>query len=146
MVAREQLLALKNRILPAGAGPVIELLSAHHQQLEMTSIILEHVPLLIIGRHGMIARLPLDGRVIKLSQPQEIAEALQRFFESEQTLYVFVNLPEIQFPEAVVSVIREVEEKVQKRDELLRQIDEALERRDRETFYRLAQALADLEE
>ncbi|MDI3327502.1 MAG: IDEAL domain-containing protein [Alicyclobacillaceae bacterium] len=144
-MAKEQLLALKNRILPAGAGPIIELLSTHHQQLEMTSILLEHVPLLIIGRHGMIARLPLDGRVIKLSQPQEIAEALQRFFETDQTLYVFVNLPEIQFPESVVSVIREVEEKVRKRDELLQQIDEALERRDREAFMHLTRALADLD-
>ncbi|MDI3256113.1 MAG: IDEAL domain-containing protein [Kyrpidia sp.] len=146
MVAKEQLLALKNRILPPGAGPVIELLSQHHQKLEITSIILEHVPLLIIGRHGMIARLPLDGRVNKLSQPPEILEALQRFFELEQTLYVFINLPEIQFPDAVTSVIREIEERVQKRDELMHRIDEALERRDRGAFLRWAQALAELEE
>ncbi|ADG06599.1 IDEAL domain-containing protein [Kyrpidia tusciae] len=146
MVAKEHLLALKNRILPPGAGPVIELLSQHHQQLEMTSIILEHVPLIIIGRHGMIARLPIDGRITKLSQPPEILTSLQRFFESEQTLYVFINLPEIQFPAAVTEVIREVEERVQKRDELMRQIDEALERRDRGAFLRLAQSLAQLEE
>jgi hypothetical protein len=145
MITKQELLALRNRILPPGATKIIELLAEHHMHLEMTGIVLEHVPLLIIGRHGMIARIPVNGRIVKISEPNEIYRGLQAFFENKSTLYVFINLPAIRFPSEVQEVIEEVAERIRRKEALYQEIDRALEAKDRSRFHELVIQLKQLE-
>ncbi|MBX6352155.1 MAG: IDEAL domain-containing protein [Thermoflavifilum sp.] len=145
MVTKEELLFLKTKILPAGAETIIDFLAARHHQIEMTHIVLENVPLLIIGRHGMIARIPVGGGVQKASQPKEILELLQGFFQkNESTLYLFVNLPDLRVPQEVVQVLEEVQQRAARKEELRQIIDQALDARDRETFMRATEELRQL--
>ncbi|MCL6515348.1 IDEAL domain-containing protein [Alicyclobacillus sp.] len=141
MVAREELLLLKTKILPAGADAIVDFLASRHQQIEMTHIVLENVPLLIIGRHGMIARIPSGGTMLKISQPNEILEQLRQYMNKQETLYLFINLPDLPLPREVTQVLEEVIQRDARKVELRRTIDEALEKRDRELFYRASQEL-----
>jgi hypothetical protein len=144
VVAKEEILLLKTKILPAGADAIIDFLAARHHQIEMTHIVLENVPLLIIGRHGMIARIPVGGSIQKASQPQEILELLQAFFQKQDTLYLFVNLPDLHMPQEVVQVLEEVQRRAARKEELWQIIDQALDRRDKETFLRATDELREL--
>jgi hypothetical protein len=136
MIAKEDILHLKTKILPAGAEMILDFLSSYLQQVEMTSIVLENVPLLIIGRHGMIARIPNGGGIQKASQPKDIMALLQSYMPKNEKLYLFVNLPDLPLPAEVTNVIREVEERAARKQELKQLIDEALDRRDKDLFLR----------
>lgn len=136
MVAKEDLLLLKTKILPAGAETVLDYLASRHQQVELTQIVLENVPLVIIGRHGMIARVPVNGVVHKVSQAQEIVDLLQSFFQRQEKLYLFVNLPDIPLPKEVKDLLQEVQSKAAQKEMLLAEIDAALDRRDKQAFLR----------
>lgn len=144
MIAKEELLSLKTKILPAGADTILDFLASRNNQVELTQIVLENVPLLIMGRHGMIARIPHGGTVQKVSQPSEIQEQLRTFFQRHDTLYLFINLPDLPVPSEVKQVLEEVQNRHLRREELQRLIDEALEKRDRETFYEATAALKQL--
>ncbi|MCL6593291.1 MAG: IDEAL domain-containing protein [Alicyclobacillus sp.] len=144
MVAREELLLLKTKILPAGADAILDFLATRPHQIEMTQIVLENVPLLIIGRHGMIARIPAGGSMQKISQPNEILEQLKSYLNKHDTLYLFINLPDLPLPMEVTQVLEEVQQRHARKLELQRTIDEALEKRDRELFYKASQELNQL--
>ncbi|MCF8564506.1 IDEAL domain-containing protein [Alicyclobacillus tolerans] len=135
MIAKEEILLLKTKILPAGADVILDFLASRHDQVELTHIVLENVPLLIIGRHGMIARVPVNGTLKKVSQLQEIMDLLNGFFQKQEKLYLFVNLPDLPLPQEVTRVLEEVQERAARKDQLRRIIDQALETGDRETFY-----------
>ncbi len=143
MVAKEEILALKTKLLPSGADMIIEFLAGRHEQLELTHIVLENVPLLIIGRHGMIARIPLHGRLEKVSQPEDILKTLQTFFlkQEQQILYVFVNLPDLPIPHEITKLLTEIGERARRKEELERKVDAALDARDKSAF---DQAVKDL--
>ncbi|MCL6453102.1 MAG: IDEAL domain-containing protein [Alicyclobacillus sp.] len=141
MIAREELMLLKTKILPPGADTVLDFLALRHQQVEFTNIVLENVPLLIIGRHGMIARLPVGGSVQKVSKPADILEQLRSFFNHQETLYLFVNLPDLPVPNEVTELLEEIDRRHMRKQHLRDQIDEALERRDKEAFLRATNEL-----
>jgi hypothetical protein len=136
MVAKEEILALKTKLLPSGADMIIDFLTGRHEQLDLTHIVLENVPLLIIGRHGMIARIPLHGRMEKVSQPEDILKTLQAFFQKQEqsTLYVFVNLPDLPIPHEITRLLNEIGERARRKEELERKVDEALDARDKYAF------------
>jgi len=147
MMTKDDILLLKTKLLPPGAEAVIDFLAARHSQLESTNIVLENVPLLIIGRHGMIARLPLNGRIKKVSQAEEILPALQAYFNnasSTDKLFVFINLPELPIPPEVQQVLSEVEARAMRREEIRMKIDRALDERNREAFDRAVKELEEL--
>ncbi len=129
---------LQLRILPTGGERVVQLLQQHRERVTTTSMTLENVPLVIIARHGMIARLPLDGAIQKLSQTAAILEGLQRFFKSQESLYLYVNLPDLPVPSFVDDVIAEVARRVSRREQLRELIDRAIDGRDRAAFANLA--------
>lgn len=135
MIAKEDILSLKAKILPAGADQVLDFLAGRHKQVELTHIVLENVPLLIIGRHGMIARIPINGVLQKVSQPAGILELLQTFFQKKDTLYLFINLPELPVPAEVTQVLQEVQARAARKEELHKLIDRALDNRDSALFY-----------
>lgn len=135
MIAKEEILSLKAKILPAGADQVLDFLVSRHHQVELTHIVLENVPLLIIGRHGMIARVPLNGVLQKVSQPSGILDILQTFFQKQETLYLFINLPELPVPAEVKQVLQEVQARAARKQELREVIDRALDERDSALFY-----------
>jgi hypothetical protein len=145
MIAKEALLSLKMKILPAGAEPILDFLASRNHQVELTQIVLENVPLLIIGRHGMIARIPTGGSLQKVSQPSEILDQLKTFFtKHETTIYLFTNLPDLPVPSEVKDVLEEVQTRHARREELQKLIDEALEKRDRASFFEASSALKEL--
>lgn len=144
MIAKEEILMLKTKILPAGAELVLDFLASRHNQVELTHIVLENVPLLIIGRHGMIARIPVNGTMKKVSQLQEIVELLQGFFQRNEKLYMFVNLPDLPLPEEVTRLLEEIQVRVAKKDALWKVINEALETGNRDLFYRASSELKQL--
>lgn len=127
MIAKEELLRLKTKILPAGADAVLDFLALHHQLVEITNIVLENVPLLIIGRHGMIARISNAGSVQKASQPKDIMALISGFLQKNETLYVFINLPDLPIPTEVTALLEEVQMRANRKDELKELIDEALD-------------------
>ncbi|WDL97468.1 IDEAL domain-containing protein [Alicyclobacillus sp. ALC3] len=135
MIAKEDILSLKAKILPSGADQILDFLAGRHHQVELTHIVLENVPLLIIGRHGMIARIPVGGVLQKVSQPAGILELLQTFFQKQETLYLFINLPELPVPAEVTRVLQEVQSRAQRKEELRKLIDRALDERDSALFY-----------
>ena len=141
MIAKEELLLLKTKILPQGADSILDFLAARHQQVELTHIVLENVPLLIIGRHGMIARIPAAGSVQKVSKPDEILSQLRSFFNRQDVLYLFVNLPDLPVPSEVTELLREVQKRDNEKERLRQQIDEALSARDKELFIRATNEL-----
>lgn len=149
MMTKDELLTLKTKLLPSGADSVIDFLATRHAQLEATNIVLENVPLLIIGRHGMIARIPINGRIKKVSQPEEVLQALHTFFtsvaSSSDKLYLFVNLPDLPIPEEVKELLSEVEERAKRRDMVKRKIDQALDNRDKVAFNLAVRELDDLQ-
>lgn len=137
MMTKDELLTLKTKLLPTGADSVIDFLAVRHGQLEATNIVLENVPLLIIGRHGMIARIPINGRIKKVSQSDDVVKALQTFFSncgSADKLYLFVNLPDLPIPPEVKELLSEVEERTKQRDSVKNKIDLALDNRDKVAF------------
>lgn len=137
MMTKDELLTLKTKLLPTGADSVIDFLAVRHAQLEATNIVLENVPLLIIGRHGMIARIPINGRIKKVSQSDDVVKALQTFFNnchSSDKLYLFVNLPDLPIPPEVKELLSEVEERTKLRETVKRKIDQALDNRDKVAF------------
>lgn len=141
MIAKEELMLLKTKILPTGADTVLDFLALRHQQVEFTNIVLENVPLLIIGRHGMIARLPVGGSVQKVSKSVDILDQLRSFFNHKESLYLFVNLPDLPVPNEVTELLEEVGQRHARKERLRVQIDEALERRDREAFIQASNEL-----
>ncbi|MFD1677340.1 IDEAL domain-containing protein [Alicyclobacillus fodiniaquatilis] len=149
MMTKEEILVLKTKLLPSGADAVIDFLAARHAQLEATNIVLENVPQLIIGRHGMIARIPINGRIKKVSQPEEVLQCLQTFFMQQSMnsdkLYVFVNLPDIPIPPEVQEVLSEVEAKALRREMVKKRIDEALDARDKLAFDIAVKELTELQ-
>lgn len=134
MIAKEEILLLKTRLLPSGADAILDLLASKYDQLEMTQIALENVPLLIIGRLGMIARIISEGKLKKVSQPSEILQILQEFFTKSETLYLFINLPDLSVPAEVTQVLQEVSQLSYRKEEIQRQIDAALDARDKKAF------------
>ncbi|QQE80682.1 IDEAL domain-containing protein [Alicyclobacillus sp. SO9] len=146
MIAKEELLQLKTKILPTGAEYILDFLVASHEQVELTNIVLENVPLLIIGRHGMIARIYENNRIVKASHPKEIHALLKRFLQRNETLYVFINLPDLPIPEEVTQVLEEVKDRSRRKDELRRVIDAALDDKDRDLFLQASRELNDLSE
>lgn len=137
MMTKDEILTLKTKLLPSGADTVIDFLASRHAQLDLTNIVLENVPLLIIGRHGMIARIPINGRIKKVSQPDEVLHTLQLFFTqiaSPDKLFLFVNLPDLPIPPEVKAVLSEVEARALRREEIKRKIDAALDDRNRTAF------------
>jgi hypothetical protein len=147
MVAKEEILALKTKLLPSGADMIIEFLAGRHEQLDLTHIVLENVPLLIIGRHGMIARIPLHGRLEKVSQPEDILKTLQAFFlkQEQLTLYVFVNLPDLPIPHEVTRLLSEISERALRKEELESKVDAALDKRDKYAFDQAVKELLKLQ-
>ncbi|GEO25061.1 hypothetical protein AAC03nite_08460 [Alicyclobacillus acidoterrestris] len=150
MMTKDEILTLKTKLLPSGADSVIDYLAARHAQLEATNIVLENVPLLIIGRHGMIARIPIHGRIKKVSQPDEVLQLLQTFFTQPATasekLYLFVNLPDLPIPPEVQQVLSEVEERAKLREQVKQRIDKALDERDKFAFEAAVKELASLQQ
>ncbi|MCL6445242.1 MAG: IDEAL domain-containing protein [Alicyclobacillus sp.] len=112
----------------------------------MTHIVLENVPLLIIGRHGMIARIPVGGVVQKVSQPNDIMELLQTFFQRQDKLYLFVNLPDLPVPAEVAELLKEVQSRADRKEQLRKEIDSALDRRDEAAFMRASSELRRLQQ
>ncbi len=97
-------------------------------------IVLENVPLPIIGRHGMIARISNAQGVQKASQPKEITALISKFLQKNDTLYLFINLPDLPIPNEVTAVLEEVLARAKRKDELKQIIDEALDRGDYALF------------
>lgn len=141
MIAKEEILVLKTKILPPGADLVLDFLAARHHHVEISQIVLENVPLVIIGRHGMIARIPVHGSVQKVSQAAEILDLLQSFFQRNEVLYLFINLPDLPLPLEVTQVLQEVQARAQRMEELRMTIDRALDDRDRDQFMQASAAL-----
>lgn len=141
MTTKEELLLLKTKILPQGADAVLDFLASRPQFVEWTQIVLENVPLLILGRHGMIARIPVGGVVQKVSQSKEIIDMLKVFFQKQDKLFIFVNLPDLPLPAEVTRLLEEVQGKTARKDRLRALIDEALDRRDKELFTRASDEL-----
>jgi len=141
VIAKEELLHLKTKILPDGAEYILDYLAQHHNQIELSNIVLENVPLLIIGRHGMIARVYESGRIVKASQPRDINELLQAFMKRGEKLYLFINLPDLPIPDEVAEVLEEVEKRSRRKDELREIVDEALDTRNRNLFLRATEEL-----
>ncbi len=134
MITEAEVNDLRIKALPPGGTRVVEIINRHRDRVAVTSVALENVPLVIVARHGMIARLPVNGTMQKLSQGAEIAEALSRFFSGHEMLYLYVNLPAIPVPEYVKALILEVSEKMRLRDSICEKIDDALIRGDRAAF------------
>lgn len=134
VIMESEIAELQLRILPVGGERVVQLLNQHRERVTTTSMTLENVPLVIIARHGMIARLPFDGVIQKLSQTGAILEGLQRFFKSQEILYLYVNLPDLPIPSFVDDVIAEVARRVSRREQLREMIDRAIDNGDRTAF------------
>ena len=134
MMTQAQFDELRTKLLPPGADRIIDLLARYRERVETIAIVLEKVPLLIIGRHGMIARLPQGNTQQKFSQQGEILSALQDFFLRNEPLYVFVNLPDLHVPSYISGLLKEIVEKVDRQENLRARIDEALDCGDKEAF------------
>jgi hypothetical protein len=145
MVAKEEVLVLKTKLLPSGAEAILDILASRHEQLEFTNIVLENVPLLIIGRHGMIARIPVNGQLQKVSRPDEILQTLHKFFQRTDSLYVFINLPELAIPPEVTALLNEVGYRAERRSQIQQRIDASLDARDQMTFEQAVKELAVLD-
>ncbi len=144
MVAKEDLLLLKTKILPTGAESILDFLATRHNQVEITHIVLENVPLLIMGRHGMIARIPNNGSMQKISQPADILKGLREFFNRQDPLYLFINLPDLPVPNEVLQVLEEVQRRHAKKQALLDTIDRALDQYDKDMFLQATDELKNL--
>lgn len=93
----------------------------------------------------MIARLPQNNVIQKYSQPVEIINALRDFFQQQETLYLFINLPNLPVPKHVSELIDEVANMVETMEGIKRKIDDALDRRDHVAFLQWTQELKKLE-
>ncbi len=145
MMTQAQFDELRAKLLPPGADRVVDLLARYRERIETIAIVIEKVPLLIIGRHGMIARLPKGNATQKFSQPDDILSALQDFFPQNESLYVFVNLPDLHVPAYISSLLSEIAEKVERQEILRARIDEALDRGDKAAFCHYTGELQGLE-
>lgn len=146
MATKETLSDLHIKILPQGAEKILTLLEEHAEQVETISFVLENIPLLIIGRHGMIARIPQNKVMQKFAQPNDILTALRDFFHQSGMLYLFINLPNLPVPAFVSELIDELSAKMTMIEEIRRNIDDALDRRDYQAFLEWSQALHSLDE
>ncbi len=145
MITQTQLDQLRVKILPPGTERVLELLALHRDHVETIGVIIDKVPLLIIGRHGMITRLPMNGVLQKVSQTKEVLSLLEQFFTSDNTLYLFVNLPDLQIPPYISQLLGQIAEKYEQIVILQSLIDEALDRGDRTAFLHYTTQLKDLD-
>ncbi|MCY0877006.1 MAG: IDEAL domain-containing protein [Firmicutes bacterium] len=145
MIAKEQLEELRLKILPAGSAKIVDLLIAHYDRVVPAKVAMEGVPLVIIARHGVLARLPIKGVMTKLSSPEAITTPLQHFFQGRETLYLYTNLPALTVPDCVQEVLDEAASRLQSTEELKRRINAALDAMDRETFMRLSAELRERE-
>lgn len=134
MITQTELDALRVKLLPSGAQRVIKVLDSHRDHVEIITIVMDKVPLLIIGRHGMIARLPVDGVLQKVSESKNIVTLLDLFFKQDQMLYLFVNIPHIQVPAHIKEMLAHIEVQYNDKNMLRAAIDDALDRKDRAAF------------
>ncbi|OPG16246.1 hypothetical protein B2M26_08015 [Ferroacidibacillus organovorans] len=141
MLTQNEVDGLRLKLLPSGADRVMDLVHMHRDQTTLTHVALENVPLLILARQGMIARLQIQGTSVKLSQPHEILKALQQFFTTPETLYIYTNLPPMPIPIYVNELIDEVADRVTSMETLRAAIDDALDQGDRQRFYQLSATL-----
>ncbi len=133
------------KILPPGADRVLDVLEKNSERIECIDFIIEKVPLLIMGRHGMIVRFFSVNGTQKYSQPAEIAAALIDFFKQDEKLYLFVNLPDLPIPAHVNELIDEIAIKVDLATQFRHHIDEALDARDHNEFLYWSEELKKLE-
>lgn len=133
------------KILPPGADHVLEVLEKHSEHVECIAFVIEKMPLLILGRHGMIARFPSINGTQKYSQPAEITAALIDFFKRNEKLYLFVNLPDLPIPVHVSELIDEIAVKVDFAIQFRHHIDDALDARDPNAFLYWTEELRKLE-
>lgn len=146
MITKNELLQLKTKILPKGANAVLDFLAARSSQVEETKIVLENVPLLIIGRLGMILRLQGESGTQKVSVARDIIQKLQVYFINNEKLYLYVNLPELHFPAEVTNVLNEVDAIAHEKEMLQGDIDKALDSGNRELFLKATAKLVELEQ
>lgn len=141
MLTQHAIDELRLKILPNGGERIIKLLALHTKQVVLSTIAMEGVPLIILARHGILARLPFEGTLQKLSAEAAITEALHRFFTGSDTLYLYVNLPDLPVPDCVADVMDEAAQNVQVYYELRQRINDALDAGDKERFMRLTAEL-----
>lgn len=145
MIAKEQLEELRLKILPPGSEKIVALLIAHADQIALAKVAMEGVPLIILARHGVLARLPVKGVMSKLSSPEAIITPLGHFFQGRETLYLYTNLPALTVPPCVQEVLDEAARMQESREELKQRINAALDAMDREAFMRLSAELREKE-
>lgn len=146
MLTKAQIQELRMKILPSGGNSIVDILHQYRDQVTITTIALENVPLVIIAKHGIIARIPVKGVARKLSQPEEIATALKTFFSTREILYLYINLPAFVVPSYVDELLNELTERDNRRMELQKKIDEALDNKDKSAFMNFSIALTLLEQ
>ncbi len=146
MLTMAQIQELRMKILPTGGNSIVDILHQYRDQVTVTTIALENVPLIIIAKHGIIARIPVNGSAHKLSHPEEIATALKAFFSTRDMLYLYINLPAFVVPSYVDELLYELTERDDRKQELQKRIDEALDNKDKSAFIDLSRALAMLEQ
>lgn len=137
----EDIATLQLRLLPPGGDALVALLRRHRDSILLTAIALEGVPLIIIARQGILARLPVSGVMKKISQPEPILEAARHFLAEGNKVYLYVNLPEIPLPASVREAISAAVEETEEREVLRQRINDALDRGDKPGFMRLTQML-----
>jgi hypothetical protein len=145
VITESDLTELRMKILPPGGEQVVSLLNRYRDRVTVTSVTLENVPLVILGRHGMIARLPVDGGMQKLSEPAAMIKGLQAFLAGSSGLYLYANLPDLCVPPFVDDLIDEVARRAALRTKLGEQIDAALDARDAALFATLVNRLRQLD-
>ena len=145
MLTKAQIQELRMKILPTGGGSIIDILNQHREFVTVTSIALENVPMVIIAKHGILARLPIHGSIQKYSNAKEIVDALKIFFEKKEMLYLYINLPAFHVPSYVDEMLFEVTKRDDQKQQLIKMIDEALQRKDQDTFKALSLQLQALE-
>lgn len=141
MCADEDIETLRLRLLPAGGDALVALLSQHRDNVLLTRIALEGVPLIIIARQGILARLPVSGAMKKISQPEPLLEAASHFLAGGNKVYLYVNLPEIPLPASVREAIHSAAAQMEEREILRQRINDALDCGDKPGFMRLTQML-----
>ena len=146
MLTQAQIQELRMKILPPGGNSIVDILNQFREQVTVTTIALENVPLVIIAKHGIIARIPVNGAARKLSQPEEIVQALKSFFSTREMLYLYINLPVFVVPSYVDELLFELTQRDDRRQQLHKEIDEALDQQNKEAFITLTKSLRELEE
>lgn len=146
MLAQEVLDDLRLKILPEGGDRILCLLARYREHVNLITVAMDHVPLIIVARHSLLARLPVAGTIQKLSQAPQIIEAAESFLAEQDTLYLYLHLPMAAAPSLVLDLLEEVTNRVQRRAILRERIDYALDHLDRNEFTRLVTELHQLQD